>query len=82
MPKKPLTAQQIFENKNFNSVKLKMEHMSHKEIIFHLKIEWDHKLTEEEKQEFDIQAEQGKKEYVEEVERVQSKVNKLRDQIH
>ena len=59
MPKKPLTAHQIFENKNFNDVKQRMPHLSKREIADHLRAKWSHKLTSTERSEFEKLADQS-----------------------
>lgn len=82
LPKKPLTALQIFENKNFNEVKQRMPHLSKREISDYLSAKWHNKLSSEERSEFTQLAEQSQKDHFSHVEEVQSRVNSLREEIH
>jgi len=70
MPKKCLTAFQIFENKNFNDVKQRMPHLSKREISDHLTAKWNHKLTQAERREFEQLADQSQQDHFRQVEEV------------
>lgn len=82
MPKKPLSGYQIFENKNFNDVKQRMPHLSKREISEHLRAKWNHKLTQVERSEFELLADESQKDHFSRIEEVQNRVNELREQIH
>ena len=59
LPKNPLTAYQIFENKNFNEVKQKWPHMTKREITDQISRMWNQKLKQAEREEFEGLAEQS-----------------------
>jgi len=80
--KQILTAYQLFENKQFNEVKQRMPHLSKREIAEHLNVKWSHKLSKEERAEFEKLAEQSHQDHFHKVEEEQERINKLREEIH
>jgi|688.fasta_scaffold707768_2 hypothetical protein len=47
-PKKPLTAFQTFQNKQFNNVRQKMPHLNASEILELIKSKWYHSVSPQE----------------------------------
>ena len=75
MPREPLTAYQIFENKHFNEVKQQLPHLSKRELCVNLSARWTHKLTTAERGEFKQLAEQSQQDYYDRIEEVQVQIN-------
>lgn len=52
-PKKPISAKDIFKNKNFNAFKAKFPHQSAQELQELIQSKWDNMLTDEERKQFE-----------------------------
>ena len=82
LPKRPLSAFQIFENKTFNLVKKDMPHLSSAEIADLIYHQWKFKLTDAERQEFVKLAKDTQLKYSQQIEEALAKKNALRKEIY
>ncbi|CDW84111.1 UNKNOWN [Stylonychia lemnae] len=81
-PKKPSTAYQIFENKEFNLVKKQMPHLQSKEISDFLYQQWKFQLDNSDKEIYFEMAKQQSQEYFQQLKQTIFEKNLLRQKIY
>lgn len=81
-PSEPPTALKLFENKQFNTVKKDMPHLSTREITDYIYQEWKFKLSKEEREAVKEQAMKANGEYMQIVLKANKLKSELKEKIH